>query len=80
MVKESEVQKIVIKISKDLNKSIENSIEQYLLLGQATIISSLLYYINNEKFNVEDIKEFFKILMKNNQQLKNMTYDCMKDY
>lgn len=82
-----EIQKIANKIGSELNKSNEimndalrNAIIQYYLLGQASIISLLLHGINYKNYKSEDIKEYLELCINENKELKNMTYDCMKDY
>jgi hypothetical protein len=77
---EKEIQKISNTIELDLNTSLSKNIEQVYLLGQASIISSLLHCINNLNFKDEDIKSYLNSYIKGNSELKNMTYDCMKDY
>ncbi len=82
-----EIQKIANKIGSELNKSNEiindalrNAIIQYYLLGQASIISLLLHGINYKNYKSEDIKECLELCINGDKELKNMTYDCMKDY
>lgn len=82
-----EIQKIANKIGSELNKSNEimndalrNAIIQYYLLGQASIISLLLHGINYKNYKSEDIKECLELCINGDKELKNMVYDCMKDY
>ena len=77
---DTELQKIANKIGLDLNTSMSKNIEQTYYLGQASIISTVLHCINDRNFKSEDIKEYLKLYINKNKELKNMTYDIMKDY
>lgn len=79
-MKETELQKMANKIGIDLNTVMSKNIEQLYLLGQASIISSLLHCINNLNFEDKDIKKYLNSFIDGNKELKDMTYDCMKDY
>ena len=77
-----EIQKISNSIlnKSNINNTLMNTMMQYYLLGQANIISLLLHGINYKNYKSEDIKECLELCINGNKELKNMTYDCMKDY
>lgn len=75
-MKETELQKMANNINSELN----NIMGQFYNLGQVSIISSILHCINNENFESKDVKKYLKLYLDKNQELKSMTYDCMKDY
>lgn len=78
-MKETELQKIANNIGSEFNKTME----QLYNLGQASVISSILHCINDKNFqikDIKDIKEYLKLYLDKNKELKNMVYDCMKDF
>lgn len=75
-MKETELQKIANNIGSEFNKTME----QLYNLGQASVISSILHCINDKNFQIKDIKEYLKLYLDKNKELKNMVYNCMKDF
>lgn len=75
-MKETELQKIANNIGSEFNKTME----QLYNLGQASVISSILHCINDKNFQIKDIKKYLKLYLDKNKELKNMVYNCMKDY
>jgi len=76
----TELEKIMDKIQTNLSKTISKEIEQIYMLGQASIISLLLYYINNLNIDSKEIKQSLNKYIDEKNELKNMVYDCMKDH
>ena len=76
----TELEKTMDKIRTNLSTTISKEIEQTYMLGQASIISLLLYYINNLNIDSKEIKQFLNKYIDEKNELKNIVYDCMKDY
>jgi len=76
----TELEKTMDKIRTNLSTTISKEIEQIYMLGQASIISLLLYYINNLNIDSKEIKQSLNKYIDEKNELKNMVYDCMKDH
>jgi len=82
--KETQVFKIsnktTMEFSEKINKNICDLIEQYYRLGEANIISFILNCFYEDKYKSKDIKEYIKAIIDSDNELKEMVYDCMKDW
>ncbi|HHX69723.1 MAG TPA: hypothetical protein GX708_16965 [Gallicola sp.] len=62
-----------------MQKTNENS-NNFLKLGQAFIIAFVLECFYDKKYKIKDLKEYLKVMIDNDEELKNYVYDCMKDF
>ena len=63
-----------------LANQVFNNIEDIYLLGQANIISAILYYGLHKDFNVKDFVKVYDEMLKEDSKLKEFVYESMKDY
>lgn len=73
-------------ITKEFNNMIEKQCEGmnkvaeiYYKLGQSQIIAHVLHCINVHNFNQTDIKKFLYDTMESDKNIKDYTYEVMKD-
>lgn len=68
------------KIYDSIGKKIGESIHEYYKFGQAHIIAYVLECFYDDKCKIEDLKYYLKEIIKNDKELKEYVYECMKDY
>ena len=73
---ETQYTKIAQNISDDYSKVAES----YYNLGRAWVIALVLECFYDQKYKINDLKEYLHILMDASPELKEMVYDCMKDF
>ncbi|HHU55746.1 MAG TPA: hypothetical protein GXZ48_03530 [Acholeplasmataceae bacterium] len=73
---ESHYARIIQKINDDFS----NILTSYYNLGMAWVIAFVLESFYDDKYKIKDLKLYLHEIMKNNSELKDMAYDCMKDF
>jgi len=68
------------RILQDINDNLEKVIKSYYDLGMAWIISFVLESFYDDKYKINDLKLYLHKIMDNDQELKEMVYESMKDW
>ena len=68
------------RINNKINEDFSNVLNSYYQLGMAWVIALVLECFYDDKYKIKDLKTYLYELMKNNKELKEMVYDCMKDF
>lgn len=67
------------KIGESINSDIGKNIHSYYKLGQAWVIAFVLECFYDDKYKIRDMQTYIKAMIKDDDELKEMVYDCMKD-
>lgn len=67
------------KIGESINSDIGKNIHSYYKLGQAWVIAFVLECFYDDKYKIRDMQTYIKAIIKDDDELKEMVYDCMKD-
>lgn len=68
------------KLTCNINDEFGKIANSYYHLGMAWVISFVLECFYDDKYKIKDLKEYLHMIIKDNQELKEMVYDCMKDW
>lgn len=67
---------LISKIGVDIDKNFNS----FYKLGQAWIIAFVLECFYDKKYKIADLKEYLKVMIDGDKQLKEYVYDLMKDF
>jgi hypothetical protein len=70
------LQRLINKCSKD----VDSIYEKYYHLGEARILAYFLYVLCHKDFETKECKILINKMLEDSQELKEMTYDIMKDF
>lgn len=68
------------KISQEIGDAFSKALNSYYNMGMAWVISFVLESFYDDKYKIKDLKDYLHEMMKSNKELKEMVYDCMKDW
>ena len=68
------------KIINDINDEVSKASMSYYNLGMAWVMSFILECLYDDKYKFADLKSYIHTMMDGNSELKEMVYDCMKDF
>ena len=66
--------------AQNINDDLFQTLNSYCNLGMAWVIAIVFECFNDNEYKIEDIKKNLRVLIENDKQLKEMVYDCMKDF
>lgn len=67
-------------LASKIGADIDKSLNSYYKLGQAWIIAFVLECFYDKKYKIADLKEYLKIMIDGDKELKEYVYDLMKDF
>jgi hypothetical protein len=67
------------KLINEFSKNVSSIYEKYYFLGEAYILSYFLYNLCHFDFDTKKYKKQIIKILEDNQELKEMTYELMKD-
>jgi hypothetical protein len=73
---ETHFDKIMLNIGNDFN----NAVNSYYDLGMAFVIAFVLECFYDDKYKINDLKTYLHAMIQDNPELKEMVYECMKDF
>jgi len=68
------------KAAQKINDDFGKVLNSYFNLGRAWIIAFVLQCFYDDKYKIADLKSYLYAIIKDNPELKEMVYDCMKDF
>lgn len=69
-----------IRIAENIHNDVQKGLDSYFKLGEAWIIAFIFVCFYDDKYKIKDLKTYLHALFKNDSELKDMVYDCMKDW
>ena len=67
------------KLANECSKNVSSAYDKYYYLGEANMLAYFLHVLCHHDFNTKECKELLMKTLKDNQELKEMTYEIMKD-
>jgi hypothetical protein len=60
--------------------NIRKALEDNYRLGEAFIMAFVLECFYDKKYKLKDLKDYLKVMIDNDNTLKEYVYECMKDF
>ena len=78
-IKENHTKGIGMKISNEINKSVSKAISDYYTFGEAYILATVQYLLNQD-CDIDEMKKYIKEVIDTNVELKDYVFEIMKDF